>query len=198
MGKRKDSRAVPGKRSKGGRARARDLSQKRLYRLKVSLTYVPWDSQGKFEEEMARIIEIRGDQTLEELHAAIFQAFDREEEHLWCFEVRLGRETLRYVHPYMLDGVFESWCEERNGSGAHIDELGLTVQQKFAYVFDLGDNWQHVLEVLEIVTPAPQGKFPRIVEKVGDSPPQYPVENENEEEFFELQDQDEAEEEDDW
>ena len=34
-----------------------------------------------------RKIEIRGDQTLEDLHLAIFDAFDREEEHLYEYQI---------------------------------------------------------------------------------------------------------------
>lgn len=48
-----------------------------------------------------RTIQISGDQTLEELHHAIFDAFDREEEHIYEFQVG-GKGTMdpqarRYV-----------------------------------------------------------------------------------------------------
>ena len=36
---------------------------------------------------ISRTLEIRGDQTLEELHRAIFKAFDRTEEHMYEFQV---------------------------------------------------------------------------------------------------------------
>lgn len=36
---------------------------------------------------ISRTIQIRGDQTLEELHSAIFNAFDREEEHMYEFQI---------------------------------------------------------------------------------------------------------------
>jgi hypothetical protein len=36
---------------------------------------------------VSRTIQIRGDQTLAELHRAIFDAFDREEEHMYEFQI---------------------------------------------------------------------------------------------------------------
>jgi hypothetical protein len=44
----------------------------------------------KFVEDnqvILRKIEIRGDQTLKDLHFAIFNAFDREEEHLYEYQI---------------------------------------------------------------------------------------------------------------
>src|SRR5215210_6683109 len=35
---------------------------------------------------ICRTIQIRGDQTLEDLHQAIFDAFDREDEHMYEFQ----------------------------------------------------------------------------------------------------------------
>jgi hypothetical protein len=37
-------------------------------------------------KEISRVIEIRGDQTLEQLHHAIFKAYDRWDEHLYEFQ----------------------------------------------------------------------------------------------------------------
>jgi hypothetical protein len=47
---------------------------------------LPEEFAGK---EISRTIQIRGDQTLDVLHLAIFKAFDREEQHL--YEFQLGR-----------------------------------------------------------------------------------------------------------
>src|SRR5581483_1046862 len=56
-----------------------------LYVLKVFLTGGP--ISAKFaNKEVSRTIEIRGDQTLAQLHNAIFQAFDRWDEHLYEFQ----------------------------------------------------------------------------------------------------------------
>ncbi len=54
----------------------------KLYTLLVYLTGGPIG--GEFEGQViTRTIQIRGDQTLEKLHTAIFKAFDRFEQHFY-------------------------------------------------------------------------------------------------------------------
>jgi len=52
------------------------METKHIYTLKVKL---------KFAKSSWRRITIRGDQTLKDLHHAIFRAFDRYDEHLYAF-----------------------------------------------------------------------------------------------------------------
>ena len=60
-----------------------------LYLLDVVLLSGPvTDKFLKKNPQVIRTIEIRGDQTLADLHATIFAAFDREEEHLYEFQLR--------------------------------------------------------------------------------------------------------------
>ena len=56
-----------------------------LYVFSVFLTGGP--TSEKFANKViSRVIEIRGDQTLEQLHRAIFNAYDRWDEHLYEFQ----------------------------------------------------------------------------------------------------------------
>ena len=41
----------------------------------------------------------------------------------------------------------------------------------------MGDNWEHVIEVVSVEESTAKGKFPRVTKKVGISPPQYPGED---------------------
>jgi hypothetical protein len=66
------------------------------------------------------------------------------------------------------------------GKQAHHD-LGLTVGaiglgegDVFGYWFDFGDSWWHQIDVLAIEDHAPPGDYPKVTERVGESPPQYP------------------------
>jgi hypothetical protein len=54
-----------------------------------------------------------------------------------------------------------------------IDDLKLKVGKQFGYWFDFGDDWQHQIGVEKIADEVPKGKFPRITNRVGESPPQY-------------------------
>src|SRR5262245_21628471 len=56
-----------------------------LYVLSVFLVGGPV-SEKFANKVVSRVIEIRGDQTLDQLHDAIFQAFDRWDEHLYEFQ----------------------------------------------------------------------------------------------------------------
>lgn len=142
-----------------------------VYRLKVSL-----DGATK----IFRRIQICASQTLEDLHRVIYDAFDREEEHLYSFylmppgmQFRYGypKNSVEYACSYAMDpgerGV-EDACETT------IAELGLQKGSRLKYLFDYGDSWWHRIIVEKIEQEPDDGDYPRIIEKRGDSPPQYP------------------------
>ena len=63
-------------------------SHHKLYTLDVSIMDGPMtESFLKKNKVVSRVIQIRGDQALAELHRAIFDAFDREQEHMYEFHV---------------------------------------------------------------------------------------------------------------
>lgn len=56
-----------------------------------------------------------------------------------------------------------------------LDSLGLHKGQKFLYLFDYGDEWRFNVKVHAFNPSAPEDlDYPVLVEAVGDSPPQYP------------------------
>jgi hypothetical protein len=122
--------------------------------------------------EISRIIEIKGSNTLADLHRILFRAFDREEEHLYEFQVGgsgpQDPEARRY-------GLNQALDEELAGevSTTSIADLGLSVDECFGYWFDFGDDWWHQISVVSVADSAPKKKYPRITNRVGASPPQY-------------------------
>lgn len=150
-----------------------------VYTLKVFLTAGPVD---EFEdEEISREILILGHHTLHDLHHTIFDAFEREEEHL--YEFNLGSGPADRSQLYFYDG---GWGDGDDDTGdpatTALDELDLSESQYFGYTFDMGDQWEHVIEVLSIKRGAGKGKYPRIGKKIGAAPPQYPDDDEFEDE----------------
>jgi hypothetical protein len=166
------------RRTPKGRSKVVSRPTATLFRVEVSIIGGPvTEDFVKKNKVIARTIEIRGNQTLEALHAAIFAAFDRDDEHL--FEFRIGGRSptdpkaKRYVLPMCLEDPFTG--EELAGdlTRTRIDSLGLKVGDRFAYWFDFGDDWWHSIDVLAVEDAAPAGRYPRVVARKGESPPQY-------------------------
>ena len=54
-----------------------------------------------------------------------------------------------------------------------VDMVGLTEGRQFGYWFDFGDDWHHQIGVEKIEDGPGEGTYPRVVKRVGASPPQY-------------------------
>lgn len=137
-----------------------------------------------------RRIALRGGQTLHDLHEAIFEAFDREEEHLYAFHippapsksqsVRKYLDFPEYAHPYareddveMVLGLFFGRQQPQDAAQTTIEDLNLADKHRMLYLFDFGDEWLHWVTVEQIDGRPDEGDYPRILERKGDSPPQY-------------------------
>jgi hypothetical protein len=126
-------------------------------------------------KEIRRTIEIRGDQTLEQLHQAIFVAFDRSDEHL--YEFQFGKRPFDPDGPNY--GVPDPQESKEGGGDARtttLDDLDLKANRVFGYLFDFGDEWYHQVQVEQIEQAIPTVTYPRVIKRVGQSPPQYPDE----------------------
>jgi hypothetical protein len=154
----------------------------RVYTLDVSLLSGPVTKKfAKKNRSVVRTIEIRGDQTLEQLHEAIFAAFDRDDPHMYEFQFGKGPmdpEGPRYVLPEAAEDADEWGAPIAGTVDTTIDALGLEEGRSFGYWFDFGDDWHHEIDVVKIDPGPPTGDYPRVVARVGDSPPQYVGEDE--------------------
>ncbi|HLN30676.1 MAG TPA: MarR family transcriptional regulator [Gemmataceae bacterium] len=141
----------------------------------VSVFLVGGPVSDKFvNKEVSRVIEIRGDQTLEQLHDAIFKAYDRSEEH--PYEFQFGKR------PFDPDGPnygvpSPQQRKKKKGYGdartTKLDDLDLNPERVFGYWFDFGDDWFHQVQVERIEQAIPTVTYPRVIRRVGKSPPQY-------------------------
>lgn len=153
-----------------------------LFTLEVFLISGPVSAKfARKNKTISRTIQIRAGQTLEELHEAIFDAFDREEEHLYEFQVGgrgpMDPKARKYGLP-MPRGAFSDETPAGDVSKTAIGLLGLKVDDVFGYWFDFGDDWWHQVNVVAIDEGIVTGKYPRVVKRVGQSPPQYPESDE--------------------
>jgi hypothetical protein len=135
-------------RSKKPAAKAsRPTSQagERLYTLEVFLLSGPITEEfARRNPVVSRTIQVRGDQTLEDLHRAIFGAFDRFDEHMYEFQFGKGPMDPQ-ARRYVLPSAFQAEGGEDNPPAGRVDEttlesLGLHVGDRFGYWFDFGDG----------------------------------------------------------
>ncbi len=143
-----------------------------IYTFKVKL---------KFAKRIWRRIEIRSDQTLEELHNVIFTAFDRYDEHLYAFyntknPNSVSRDRLHNVPQYTdSSGVGLFSQNIFDASKTFLSSLNLNEKNTLEYLFDFGSECWHILELEKIYElKQVRTKYPNIVEKKGESPDQYP------------------------
>nr|MDA8219110.1 hypothetical protein [Dehalococcoidales bacterium] len=71
------------------------------------------------------------------------------------------------------------------GANVRLDRLGLRPRKRFLYIFDFGDEWRHDVRVEKAGLPSDGDAYPRIVEKHGEAPPQYPGMDEDDEDYEE-------------
>lgn len=131
-----------------------------------------------------RTIAIRGGQTLDDLHNIIFDAFDRDDDHMYSFYLldkpsktrprRIYEVSTEYTHPFNFEeGGFYN-REIFNAAATTMDSLDLRPGQILYYLFDFGDEWWHVITVEKTDGIADTKEYPRIVDRKGESPEQYP------------------------
>jgi hypothetical protein len=151
----------------------------RVYTLDVALVGGPM-TEDYDDQEIIRRIDILGRQTLHDLHEAIFEAFERWEEHLYEFNLGTGPADRSQIYFYT-----GGWEEDDEGAGdpetTALATLDLQVGRRFGYTFDMGDQWEHVIEVVATKEGAGKGTYPRLVKKTGAAPPQYPEDDEEDE-----------------
>jgi len=109
------------------------------------------------------------DQHLTALHDAIQEAFGWQDDHLYSFwldNTFWGDEEAEITSPVDPD-------EGTRTADLPITELDLRPGQQIAYVFDFGDDWR-VRLTLRDDAPGDGGRYPRVLQRTGQAPPQYP------------------------
>lgn len=112
----------------------------------------------KHRKGIWRRIEIKGSQTLGDFDRIVRGAFNHDEwDHLSEFFSGSVWQSEGF-------GEIEAGG---GGSGAkkQIDQLGLSEGDKIEYVYDFGDDIQHILTLEKIVEPEREVEYPRIVSK---------------------------------
>jgi hypothetical protein len=107
------------------------------------------------------------DMDLDDLAMAILDAFDFDDDHLYCFELpdRRGR-TLRIACGYEEDAAM---CTE----DVRLGDVSLPVGGTMTFVFDYGDEWHFNVKLESVGEKKSRLKRPKVTAKGGKAPAQY-------------------------
>ena len=134
----------------------KEFDRSGVYTFKVSLSKSCW-----------RKINVSHRHSLDDLHLAIQEAFDFDNDHLYAFYVDGNHRTGKPIY-----------CSDATDGGktaeeTTIEDMGLYKGQKLYYLFDFGDMWEFGVELIKIEKNMPLLLKPLIIEIKGESPEQY-------------------------
>lgn len=153
-----------------------------IFQLKVELIRMRFD---EMEEEVSRTFEMRGNDTLYDLHMNIQHAFEWDNDHMFSFF--LGEKLWDRDCEYSANPLGEPMPPvlgkpTMSADDAELRHLGLSVGFSFWYLFDYGDELVHKVTVEGIREMTPRDtELLKIISKVGKAPPQYGEEEEEDE-----------------
>ena len=120
-----------------------------VYRFRVAL---------KYRRKLWRRIDVKGSQTLGDLDRIIREAF---EHYLWDHLSEFFRGKV-----WQSEGFGEIYPGEAgSGTEKRIDSLGLSEGDKLEYVYDFGDDIQHIITLEKIMEVEETVKYPRVVSR---------------------------------
>jgi hypothetical protein len=135
-----------------------------IWTFKVELLYGAYA-----KEECVRVIEIESSSTLEDFHFAIQNTVEFENDHLYEFytsRTDRSRDRIRF--------------DDENGKlyDLTLENLyPLEKRKKLFYLFDYGDHWLFNISKNRKKPQQPEMgiKYPRVIERIGKNPEQYPI-----------------------
>ena len=122
-----------------------------------------------------RTVEVPLSMTFKGLHDTIQAAFLWFDSHLWEFDYG-GR---RYGLPFDDDFGDDDFGDDdfggdkiRNAATARLTKLRDGQVPEFLYTYDMGDNWEHHIEVVELFDMEKGARLPRFVDGKWRTPPE--------------------------
>jgi hypothetical protein len=142
------------------------LKKVSVYELDVELVGAPWP----IPERVVRRIRLGGHCTLQDLHGAIFEAFDREEQapYEFMFGAPYDPDVRRYTGPAATSAEESPWESQL----VNLDGLTLRPGLAFGYLFDVHEVRVHRLTVISAREVVGRAVAPRVIERQGISPPE--------------------------
>jgi hypothetical protein len=137
--------------------KANKIDRNGVYTFKVSLSKDLW-----------RKIRLAGNHTFSDLHMAIQEGFEFDNDHLYAYYFGGSRRKGKAIYCEDVEDYDNKVAEETK-----IVEFELFKGQSFIYLFDFGDQWEFKVELVSFEK---NGNFPIkpvIIESKGEPPEQY-------------------------
>ena len=112
-----------------------------------------------------RMVDVPLSMTFKALHNTIQAAFLWFDSHLWEFDFGGRRYGLPFDDDFGDDRVY-------NATTARLTKLREGQVSAFLYTYDMGDNWEHHIEVVELFDMAKGVRLPRLVDGRWRTPPE--------------------------
>jgi hypothetical protein len=119
-----------------------------VYQLKITLQHV--------KPPIWRRVHVK-DCTLAKLHDIIQTCMGWDDYHLHEFEI--GGE--RYGDPAQWQDDFAGEMEVGNEGRVKLSQLVAQGVKKFRYTYDMGDTWEHLIQIEKVLAPEAGVRYPR-------------------------------------
>ncbi len=125
------------------------------------------------EEECIRVVEIDEQASLNDLHNTIQDAVAFDRDHLYDFF--LANSASPYAQKTWLTEA-EGWQDrEEDYLSIRLSDVYPLDRKRLYYLFDYGNTWLFEIRKRRGTKPPEAGvKYPRVVDRVGPNPDQYP------------------------
>jgi hypothetical protein len=136
----------------------------KIYTLKISA-----------DNKTFRIIEIKGEKTLYDLASFIVKSFNFDMDHAFGFFNNI-KDLYNSDEIYELFFDMEDCEPTEKAQGVKKTKIYSVFEpkKKMAFLFDYGDEWIFLIECKGVSDPMEKTRYPRVIEKAGKSPEQYP------------------------
>jgi hypothetical protein len=126
------------------------------------------------EPTIYREIEVESRKTLSDLAEAIVHAFGFEFDHAFGFYSKLkGQDVMRSQPKYELFADMGERTEAKSVEKTRVADAFPHVGHKMLFLFDYGDDWRFVVQVIGLGQKVAKTRYPKVLKKVGKAPEQY-------------------------
>lgn len=130
------------------------------------------------DKKISRDIEIKENANLYKLAEAIVGAYDFDFDHCFGFFSAIGERYFDSKRKYELFADMKGGDIEPTGAKSvkktKTSAVWKNQGDKMLFLFDYGDNWLFVVELIGFGATEPKTKYPLVTKKLGIAPEQYP------------------------